>query len=725
MRTNAILSIIIPVYNEERTILSILDRVMTVELHYALSREVIVVNDASKDKTGGLVEGYIKAHPEWNIRLVHHAVNHGKGGSIHTGIKEASGDFVLVQDADLEYDPRDYNRLLQPLMEDRADVVYGSRFIGGAPHRILFFWHSIGNKFLTFLSNMFTNLNLTDMESGYKVFRREVIQSLVLVEKRFGFEPEVTAKVARIPNVRIYEVGIAYYGRSYEEGKKINWRDGVQAIFAILKYNLFVRDEKHKKVVDTNESPLPAYLLMVIFFLAGLLLMFTAKGTADEGDSVMHYLYARHAFELPEHFFNHWAKPLFVLLSAPFAQLGFTGMKLFNLLAATGSLFYTYRSARVLAIPNAWLAPLCAAFAPMFLIVTLSGLTEPLFAFWLIVGVYGLLKDKSGLAFPWLSFLPFVRSEGLIVLCVVLVYALFRKLYKYIPLLAVGHLVYAIAGYAVHKDLFWVLKDIPYATLSSAYGQGGWLHFVRRMPEVIGWVLCIFLILGLMYGLLQAIRRFLFRQKEVLAEKELLLIFGLFAVYFVAHTAFWALGIFNSFGLLRVMVGVLPLIGLICARGVNLVALPFVVAMNTRVVLYACATLIVLYPFVGTEHSFSWKRDFALKADQQAEDRLGTYVKQTYPDYRQHTFYYEPAYISVALGINYFDTSRHKRLLHAFNNNTFRSGNFVIWDDWYAPVEGKVELNQLVSDPRFELVQTFEEKDFWNNTRVVKLFRVK
>lgn len=725
MKTNATLTIIIPVYNEERTIQAVLEQVTGATLNYPLDREIIVVNDASRDKTASLVEAYIQSHPGQGIRLVHHARNAGKGASIHTGIQEATGDFVLVQDADLEYDPRDYNRLLQPLMEDRADVVYGSRFAGGEPHRILFFWHSIGNKFLTFLSNMFTNLNLTDMESGYKVFRREVIQSVQLEEKRFGFEPEVTARVARIPGIRIYEVGISYYGRTYAEGKKINWRDGVHAIYAILKYNLFARKSPDRSEALGKEKNGPAYLLLALFFLAGLALIFTAGGTADEGDSVMHYLYARHAFDLPAHFFNHWAKPLFVLLAAPFAQLGIEGMKFFNLLAATGALFYTYLSARVLNIPNAWVAPLCAAFAPMLLIVTLSGLTEPLFAFWMIGGLYWLLKDKVTLGVAWLSFLPFVRSEGLIVLSVVGVYLLFRKLYKQVPLLAVGHLVYAVAGYWVHKDLLWVFNTMTYATLSSAYGQGGWLHFVRRLPEVIGWVLCLFLVLGLVYGAIAFLRRFVFGQRDDREEKELLLVYGLFTVYFIGHTAFWALGIFNSFGLLRVMVGVLPLMGIICARGVNLVALPFLTAMNTRIVLYACLAAIALYPFSRTEHAFSWKRDFVLKADQGAEDRLGAYVKQHYPDYRNYSFYYEPAYVSVALDLNYFDTAQHKRLLNSFEAGTFRSGDFVVWDDWYAPVEGKVELAQLLQDGRFTHLQTFEEKDYWNNTRTVKLFRVK
>ena len=183
----------------------------------------------------------MKDHPSQNIQFYQHEVNKGKGAALHTGIREAKGDYVVVQDADLEYDPHEWNLLLKPFLDGFADVVYGSRFMGGNPHRILFYWHSKGNKFLTNLSNMFTNLNLTDMETCYKMFRREHIQSLNLKEQRFGFEPEVTAKISRIPKIRIYEVGISYYGRTYEEGKKIGWRDGFRAIYAILKYNIWSR----------------------------------------------------------------------------------------------------------------------------------------------------------------------------------------------------------------------------------------------------------------------------------------------------------------------------------------------------------------------------------------------------------------------------------------------------------------------------------------------------
>lgn len=233
------LSIIVPAYNEEATIKEILTALDKLVLIHNLQKEIIVVNDASKDKTEEALFDFKKDHPHLDIQYFKHEKNQGKGAALHTGIAKATGDYIIIQDADLEYDPEEFNLLLPPILNDRADVVYGSRFMGGNPHRILFFWHSIGNKFLTMLSNMFTNLNLTDMETCYKLWRADMVQSLKLKEKRFGFEPEVTAKISRIPNIRIYEVGISYYGRTYDEGKKINWKDGFSAIYCIMKYNIW------------------------------------------------------------------------------------------------------------------------------------------------------------------------------------------------------------------------------------------------------------------------------------------------------------------------------------------------------------------------------------------------------------------------------------------------------------------------------------------------------
>lgn len=233
------LSIVIPAYNEGPTIHRILDRVKKVELLNGIQKEVIIVNDCSKDNTEEAILAYQAANPELPIVYYKHPVNQGKGAALHTGISKATGEYLIIQDADLEYDPEEYNILLKPILAGFADVVYGSRFMGGKPHRILFFWHTLGNKMLTFASNMFSNLNLSDMETCYKLFRTDIIQGIPLKEKRFGFEPEVTQKIARIKGVRLYEVGISYYGRTYDEGKKIGMKDGFRALYCIVRYGLF------------------------------------------------------------------------------------------------------------------------------------------------------------------------------------------------------------------------------------------------------------------------------------------------------------------------------------------------------------------------------------------------------------------------------------------------------------------------------------------------------
>jgi glycosyltransferase involved in cell wall biosynthesis len=233
------LSIIIPAYNEGRTIHLILDKIKSVTLPNGILKEIIIVNDFSKDNTEEAILAYKQNNPDQDIQYFKHQVNKGKGAALHTGISKATGEYLIIQDADLEYDPREYELLLKPVIEGFADAVFGSRFMGGNPHRILFFWHSIGNAMLTFASNMFTNLNLTDMETCYKLFKTSVIQNIKLKEERFGFEPEVTARISQVPNIRIYEVGISYYGRTYEEGKKIGMKDAFRAIYCILKYNIW------------------------------------------------------------------------------------------------------------------------------------------------------------------------------------------------------------------------------------------------------------------------------------------------------------------------------------------------------------------------------------------------------------------------------------------------------------------------------------------------------
>src|ERR1035437_3284318 len=233
------LSIIIAAYNEGKTIHLILDKIKEVNLINGIHKEIIIVNDCSTDDTEQSIKTYITSNSNIDIQYYEHEINQGKGAALHTGISKATGEYTIIQDADMEYDPHEYNKLLKPIVNGFADVVYGSRFLGGNPHRVLYYWHTLGNKFLTSLSNMFSNLNLTDMETCYKLFDTRLIQSIKLKEKRFGFEPEITAKISQIPNIRIYEVGISYYGRTFEEGKKIGWKDGFRAMYSIIKYNIF------------------------------------------------------------------------------------------------------------------------------------------------------------------------------------------------------------------------------------------------------------------------------------------------------------------------------------------------------------------------------------------------------------------------------------------------------------------------------------------------------
>jgi glycosyltransferase involved in cell wall biosynthesis len=235
------LSIVIPAYNEARTIHFILDKIKNVSLVNDIAKEVIIVNDCSTDDTESAILNYMEQNKELSIVYYKHEFNKGKGAALHTGISKATGEYLIIQDADLEYDPAEYNLLLNPVINGFADVVYGSRFMGGNPHRVLFFWHTIGNKLLTVLSNVFSNLNLTDMETCYKLFKTDLIKSIPLKEQKFGFEPEVTIKISRIPKIRIYEVGISYYGRTYDEGKKIGWKDGFRALYCIAKYGLLGR----------------------------------------------------------------------------------------------------------------------------------------------------------------------------------------------------------------------------------------------------------------------------------------------------------------------------------------------------------------------------------------------------------------------------------------------------------------------------------------------------
>lgn len=247
-----VLSIIMPVYNEEKTVVTVLERIRSTELVHRTKKEVIVVDDCSSDKTGHVIKSYKLANPDLNIKYFEHQKNKGKGAALHTGIQQATGDLLTIQDADLEYDPNDFNKLLEPVVTGQADVVYGSRFHGGNEPGVFGSWHAFGNKFLTRLSNLFTGLRLTDMETCYKLFPTKLIKKMTLKEQRFGFEPEITARIAKISGIRVQEVGISYVARKYVDGKKIGWRDGLRAIYVIFKYGLFIRKDNQLKADHPN-----------------------------------------------------------------------------------------------------------------------------------------------------------------------------------------------------------------------------------------------------------------------------------------------------------------------------------------------------------------------------------------------------------------------------------------------------------------------------------------
>lgn len=449
-----------------------------------------------------------------------------------------------------------------------------------------------------------------------------------------------------------------------------------------------------------------------------------ADGTGDEGDSILHFLYAKTAWQYKIHFFNHWAKPVYVLFAFPFAHFGFVGVKLMNVLFNCGSLWVTYQIARSLDYKWTWIPPLLLASTPMFNHLSLSGLTEPMSACFLMAGLYLLIKEKWIYALLLLSFLPFVRSEGLLMLGTVFVYLIIVSKYQYLPLLFFGHVFYGIAGYAFYKDVFWVFNQMTYATWSSPYGNGEWLHFVKRLPEITGTALTLVFIIGLLYGFILLIRYF---RKQVSAKEkpELLLIYGSLMVYFLAHTSFWALGIFNSGGILRVMITIMPLMALVSYRGIEYA---FAFVNNPHVqkkLIIASAILLAIYPFSGNVYAYKWNRDFVLKADQYAQKELAQWLKNTYPDYHKQTIYLEAVYLCETLNIDWFNVRERRRLLDAFNDNQFKTGDFVIWDDWFAVVEGHIKPEPLEKDQRFEKLKTFQRVNYWGETRITVLFRYK
>lgn len=445
----------------------------------------------------------------------------------------------------------------------------------------------------------------------------------------------------------------------------------------------------------------PAYLLIGLYAIAGSILAFLFDGTGDDGDSLHHFLYAQAAFSHPENFFNHWAKPLYVLFMAPWAQLGFTAVKLVNVALLALSMVFTVKIADLMGLKPRYLPLLFMLTAPATTYLALSGLTEPMFVFWLVYGLLLAFQNRPVPATIWLSFLPFVRSEGLVILCVFAVYLVLKQHWKLLPLLASGHVFYMLAGFPIYGDLLWVFNQIPYATMDSVglYGIGKWTHYMVLLPEVYGSFIALFLAAGLLFGLYRLL--IFFRKKSDFSKEEIWLVYGVFVAYFAAHTIFWANGMFKSFGLLRVMLCVLPMVGLICGRLAALLWSKF----NGKPQQFALAASYLLLAAWGMYHEMDWTDKLHLTGSQKAHEALaekyGAALKEG-----DYTVYFDAVHPAIALDIDIF-SKKKKYTTRLFDGSPVPARSAVIWDNRFSLVDAQIPLSRLVEDPRFNLVDSF------------------
>ncbi len=470
-----------------------------------------------------------------------------------------------------------------------------------------------------------------------------------------------------------------------------------------------------------------AYDLLTV--AAGIILVAIAicsSGTGDDGDSVQHYLFARYAFEHPENFFDHWAKPIYVMIAAPFAQMGFVGAKVLNVLLLTGQIWVLGKIARHLDLKNAWLLPIFSLAAPMNLTHTNSGLTEPLFAFWLAAPMLLLLRGRVGWAYFLWSFLPLVRSEGLIIFCPLVIYMMLRGHWRWLPMLAAGHILVSLAGLYWHNgDPFWVITQIPYANLSNSdYGSGPWLHYVEKMPLIIGSTLTVLLVIGLFDAFFRLIltKKWL---KPGIGRDEAWLIHGFFLAFLVAHSIFWALGIFNSYGLLRVFLGIMPCLLIICLIGTNrLLATVFLLIKNRRAQLAIVAGLAIFIPS-RTYKRMSWEYEFGPTTQQLAIANAAKAIKSDFPDLSGRPIYAGHPDIHRALELDYFDKNVSRRPAQVFSGEALPANSIVIFDDWYMGNMWTLSYEKLQNDPRLMLRGVFDSgRNRWDDGHKIRVFYV-
>ena len=439
--------------------------------------------------------------------------------------------------------------------------------------------------------------------------------------------------------------------------------------------------------METSVLLKPVNWILLVYALLGIITVFYFDGTGDAGDSVLHYLYAKHVLQHPENLLNHWAKPFFTLLAFPFSQMGFTGIKLMNLIIVFFTLSITYKSTVLLGLRRAWVSLAVLILSPMYYALTFSGLTEPLFALVSVGSLYLVLRNNYLWAALLLSFLPFIRSEGLIIIGVFGFYFLLKKNWKFIPFLLTGHVVYSIGGYFYYHDLLWVFTKIPYAALESVYGKGRLLHFVDQLLHVVGVPVYVLFWTGFMACVVQFVR------KKLSLEISILVV-GSFTAFFVAHSLFWHFGIFNSLGLKRVLIGVLPFLAIIVLVGIN--SIQELLASRKKFVFNTILTIVmglmIIFPFTKNHAALQVDRDLKLKPEQLCMQRIADYLKESGRDKRKMV--YSIAYLSEILNIDHFD-QESRMDLKKWVLESLEVGDIIIWDDWFAGFENGVDINEL------------------------------
>lgn len=473
------------------------------------------------------------------------------------------------------------------------------------------------------------------------------------------------------------------------------------------------------KSISGKNRNWPPYSLLIIYYLLMLVLSVVTDGTGDDGDSVSHFLFSKYAFTHPENFINHWAKPVYVLLSAPFAQFGFIGIKIFNISVTTLAIFFAYQITRQLRIPNGWFVIIALCCAPMYIRLSPSGLTEPLFALSLTIVIFLALRQKLFYSALLASFIPFIRSEGLIILCIYTFFLFAKRRYALIAVLAVGHGLYSMIGWFYYKDFLWVFNKMSYAVWNSSYGSGSPLNFVYGMKDFIGIPLTVLFCAGTLLGIVWVLRAFSLRERN-LSSEELWLIYGGYFSVWISHMIFWSFGLFNSLGLVRVLIAVIPCAAIICLRGFNVVV-EWRMITSRPLIKAIIVMIIVAFVFIYPYYELNFKCAFDLSGNQKAILKASEKYRERLKGY---TIYSAASYSAVAFGYDIFDSTQYRWLREIHQEKKIPDRSAIVWDDFYTN-EARTALSNLMIDQRFELLDTFQSKDCFGYSNMSAVFLYK